>query len=684
MRFENLTIAFFIDNIFYKNLLLNNPTLDLDAKFLFIHTKDFWILNNSDKFKNFYLEKTKDNSLYSKYFYKNLFDYLPPILKSIETDWILFLEPYETIDYFQDLNSLEKTSYYISIETILDKNIRQNNLLCYKQRLFNKNFNFEIIENFSEINIFDYSKQIADVYNYKLKKYSELFENDCKDIDVILFLFKNNYSKINIETLLSKKNGLKSSVENQNDIHDLNIQIAKYYISKNKLKEAKNILISVLDVFDNSLFANYLLAEVYFKLFDYKNSEKYLKKCINLSENENYYKFSAISKGLLGYISYYSLGQTYISLNNFNWAKDCFQKSFEMGKNFLAAKKILEFLETKLEKNENEINLSVCMIVKNESDFLQECLESVKDIAYEIIIIDTGSEDNTIDIAKKYTSKVYSFEWTKDFSKARNESLKYASGDWILYLDGDEKINNNSLDLLRQAMNDPSKLAYLLPIKNYYENKDIIESSSFYTYRLFRNFPNVKFIGQLHEQVFDSLLEIQKTEKLDFAESNILIEHFGYTKKGLEKDEKNKTKDLELEILEKNVTDISLNQNKKIYFMIKLGIRYFLDGQIDKTKKIFNDILDISKTFSEKEKKQIPTLIDFYILYSQIYLIENNFKMSEALLLQGLNIFPNSTTILDELIKLSKITSNFDNEIFYSNQLKNLFENGDYYKFSTF
>ena len=84
--------------------------------------------------------------------------------------------------------------------------------------------------------------------------------------------------------------------------------------------------------------------------------------------------------------------------------------------------------------------LSLCMIVKNEEKFLAGCLESVKNIVDEIIIVDTGSTDKTIEIANSYNAKVYHFEWKNDFSLARNESIKHATGDWILILDADERL----------------------------------------------------------------------------------------------------------------------------------------------------------------------------------------------------------------------------------------------------
>lgn len=86
------------------------------------------------------------------------------------------------------------------------------------------------------------------------------------------------------------------------------------------------------------------------------------------------------------------------------------------------------------------ITISLCMIVKNEERILARCLDSVKDIVDEIIIVDTGSVDKTKDIALRYTSNVFDFEWVDDFSKARNYSFSKASMDYILWLDADDII----------------------------------------------------------------------------------------------------------------------------------------------------------------------------------------------------------------------------------------------------
>lgn len=84
------------------------------------------------------------------------------------------------------------------------------------------------------------------------------------------------------------------------------------------------------------------------------------------------------------------------------------------------------------------ITISLCMIVKNEEEVLGRCLESVKDVVDEMNIIDTGSIDKTVEIAREYTERVYTFAWTGKFKDARNESFKYATKDYVLYLDADD------------------------------------------------------------------------------------------------------------------------------------------------------------------------------------------------------------------------------------------------------
>jgi glycosyltransferase involved in cell wall biosynthesis len=104
-------------------------------------------------------------------------------------------------------------------------------------------------------------------------------------------------------------------------------------------------------------------------------------------------------------------------------------------------------------QNPQQNRLSVCLIVKNEEKFLGQCLKSVRDLASQIVVVDTGSTDRTVEIAKEYGAEVYSFAWCDDFSAARNAALEHATGDWVLVLDADEELSAEGREKLKPAMN---------------------------------------------------------------------------------------------------------------------------------------------------------------------------------------------------------------------------------------
>ena len=179
--------------------------------------------------------------------------------------------------------------------------------------------------------------------------------------------------------------------------------------------------------------------------------------------------------------------------------------------------------------SENQKLISVCMIVKNEEKMLEGCLESVKNIADEIIIVDTGSTDSTVEIAIKYNARIFYFAWIDDFSAARNESIKYATAKWILYLDADERLTeigqNQIRNLVSTANSDIG--GYFCTIESDHSKLDGSAEKHRGGYpRLFRNlgFPNIKFMGRVHEQISPSIIAAKKI----ILASDIIIEHLGY------------------------------------------------------------------------------------------------------------------------------------------------------------
>ena len=161
--------------------------------------------------------------------------------------------------------------------------------------------------------------------------------------------------------------------------------------------------------------------------------------------------------------------------------------------------------------------ISLTMIVKNEAAHLADCLESVKNIVDEIIIVDTGSTDDTLSIAQRFTPNVFTFPWHDDFSAARNFAIEHASGDWILALDADEEVQcQDSFNFHSLINREKNKEAFLLPLLNPILDS-MEEYNTFYVLRLFRNNGNYKYVGKIHEQV-----TIQDQQKIGLAVGPIL------------------------------------------------------------------------------------------------------------------------------------------------------------------
>ena len=161
--------------------------------------------------------------------------------------------------------------------------------------------------------------------------------------------------------------------------------------------------------------------------------------------------------------------------------------------------------------------ISLCMIVKDEEEFLSQCLQNVEGVVDEVIIVDTGSSDATLEIAHSFKAKVFQHEWKEDFSEARNFSLSHATSEWILFLDADELLEQKSAQRLPVVLQSTRYFGFFFCIYNIKE--DGFVSGRHYTVRLFRNQKGVRFAGKIHEQVLP-------LGKLVYSGMNIY--HFGY------------------------------------------------------------------------------------------------------------------------------------------------------------
>lgn len=238
------------------------------------------------------------------------------------------------------------------------------------------------------------------------------------------------------------------------------------------------------------------------------------------------------------------------------------------------------------------INISLCMIVKNEELTLARCLDSIKDIVDEIIIVDTGSIDNTKEIALKYTDKVYDFKWCDDFSKARNFSFSKATKDYIMWLDADDVILEQDRQKLKELKEELQNNVDIVMFKyNLNIDENGIPALSYYRERLLNRNKNYEWKGPVHEVIeLKGIVEYK----------DICITH---------KKEKNHDPKRNLRIFNNMIKQgINLNARQMFYYAREL----YYNKEYEKSEKYFKKFLENKEGFVENK---ISACLDLYDLY---------------------------------------------------------------------
>lgn len=147
------------------------------------------------------------------------------------------------------------------------------------------------------------------------------------------------------------------------------------------------------------------------------------------------------------------------------------------------------------------MKISAIILVKNAAEKVEDCLKSLKNLADEIVILDTGSQDNTLDIAKKYKTRIARAKGS-DYASWRNEAAKIAYGDWLFYLDHDERVPYELAQEIKQVINKSGLAAYDIPRKNYVFGKWLRYGGWWpdRVLRLIKKDKLVRWEGEVHEQ----------------------------------------------------------------------------------------------------------------------------------------------------------------------------------------
>lgn len=193
--------------------------------------------------------------------------------------------------------------------------------------------------------------------------------------------------------------------------------------------------------------------------------------------------------------------------------------------------------------------LSLCMIVKDEEAMLGQCLDAVREFVDEIVIVDTGSTDRTVEIAAEHDARILHHAWTGDFAEARNVSFDAATSDWILYLDADEVLVDGDGPRLRALTGHVWREALYLTETNHTGRLEDGTSVNHNALRLFRNRPEYRFTGRIHEQIAHTLPGYLAER---FEPTTVRLEHYGYLGEVREAKDKSRRN---LELLEQQVAE---------------------------------------------------------------------------------------------------------------------------------
>lgn len=325
------------------------------------------------------------------------------------------------------------------------------------------------------------------------------------------------------------------------------------------------------------------------------------------------------------------------------------------------------------------------MIVKNEAHHLADCLQSVKNVVDEMIIVDTGSTDNTIKIADSFNAKIFHFDWTNDFSAARNFALSKSNCNWILYLDADERLDKNSAERLKDYASFSDNAGYYCTIKSY--DTQAKRNDTIRYIRFFKNHPNAKFTGKVHEQITPSL------EKLNykFIHSDILIHHIGYD---ISKEGKKQKALRNLKLLEEEYVS-----TKSEYVLFQIAQSNFILENYETAREIFLQLINskslnnqfkaesfsyLSQIFfnnfqNEQAEHYITEAIKlnntqtfYHLLRSKILLRIGNFSETKKELLKALELSKNSEKL--QYKNLQQVNISAEEIIFYGLQLSYQFK----------
>ncbi|MBN1832746.1 MAG: glycosyltransferase [Deltaproteobacteria bacterium] len=265
-------------------------------------------------------------------------------------------------------------------------------------------------------------------------------------------------------------------------------------------------------------------------------------------------------------------------------------------------------------------SISACMIVKNEEKLLPLCLRSIKDYVDEIVIVDTGSTDNTVSIGKLFGARMYHHPWEHNFSKHRNQSFGYARGDWILYIDADEELLPGSRKALREAvLADDDVDAITVVLECIFDEGGSIAHNN--AIRVFRNHRGLRYKGRVHNYIVG-------VKKAICAPIHIF--HHGYN---LDKERMSRKFKRTTELLKKDIEEDPTNPRPHHF----LSASYLSENMFTEAAE---EALKAANLYEKRNALSHNYLWSLYIASSAHFHL-GEIEKAESLAKKGVEVYPN-------------------------------------------
>lgn len=271
--------------------------------------------------------------------------------------------------------------------------------------------------------------------------------------------------------------------------------------------------------------------------------------------------------------------------------------------------------------NDRGASVTLCMIVRNEGHQLADCLGPVAELFDEIIIVDTGSTDDTREVARQYTPHVFDFPWCDDFSAARNESLRHATSEWIFWLDADDRMSPDNVTKLRDVfaglINQPA--VYMMEIVCRSQSSNELERLVTHA-RLFRRHPALSWRRRIHERLHPWPAALGYEVRF----SDIRIDHVGYCDKVLLHRKQNRN----LRLLR---MDYAVNPDDS-ETLLELGVAYMCRGSVSQSRRCFEKFMAVAPRYCVEQHRVFVSL-------TQLAMQEGNFREAVEVASRGMMLF---------------------------------------------